>query len=196
MTRLFKKIKLWFKRDQNKTNIYHPDFDGKIERAFESGGVTYYRFTRESAMPWGRYMIMQDFLDAQKLRITLPLLKKYMETLKKVLNGSKGVIELSKAFQVIGQIESRIELAFETETTLKLASILFFDDTEDLYKYDAGHNNRKIAAWKEAKATDFFYVMPMIEFLGLSDSSPADLVTFMEAQRGIIEDLNSGMPEQ
>lgn len=189
------KIKKFFKRNVNKTNIYHPDFEDKIETSFVAGGKQYYRFTRESVMPWGRYMIMQDYLAAQALRLTPELLKKYMANLKKVLNGSKGVIELGNAFKIVGQIESRLELAFETETTYKLASVLFFDDSEDLYKYDKAYNDKKIAAWKEAKSVDFFYTMPMSGFLGLSDSSPADLRTFMGAQKGIIEDLNFGTPE-
>jgi len=140
---------------------------------------------------------MQTFHKEQNLRITLELLGKYLSNLKKVLNGSKGVIELGLAFQIISQIESRTALAFETDTTYRLASLIYFDDTEDLYTYDKAYNDeKKIPAWKEARSVDFFYTRPMTELLGLSDSLPADLLTFMDQQKMILEALNSGMPEQ
>jgi hypothetical protein len=193
---LLRRIKKFLFRNVDKTNLYHPDFDDKIETAFSSRGKQYYRFTRETIMPWGRYMIMQDYIAAQTLRINPVLLKKYMENLTKVLNGNKGVIELGNAFKIIGQIQSRLELAFETETTLRLASVIFFDDTEDLYLYNKAYNDQKIAAWKEDKCVDFFYMMPMSELLGLKDSSPADLRIFMALQKGITEDLNYETQEQ
>ena len=194
---LLTRLKTWFKRDQHRHNIYHPDFQDSIEAAFVVNGVQYYRFSRETSIPWGRYMFMQTFHKEQNLRITLELLGKYLSNLKKVLNGSKGVIELGLAFQIISQIESRTALAFETDTTYRLASLIYFDDTEDLYTYDKAYNDeKKIPAWKEARSVDFFYTRPMTELLGLSDSLPADLLTFMDQQKMILEALNSGMPEQ
>lgn len=193
---LLNKVKKYFKQDKTKTNIYHPEFDGKIDKAFIANGKQYYCFNKDLNMPWGRYMFQQTFLYEQNLRLEVSLLDKYMENLTKVLNGNKGVIELGKAFQIIGQIQSRCKLAFEVDTTYRLASAIYFDDSEDLYTYDKHYNDTKIAAWKEAKMVDFFYMMPMKEFLNLSDSSPADLVTFMERQKEILEGLTLEMYEQ
>lgn len=200
---LLNKIKKFIKRDKDVTNLYHPNFEGQIEKATKSDGehlkvkgINYYRFGKETSIPWGRYMYMQTFLHEQNLRLDVSILKKYMENLTKVLNGNKGVIELGKAFQIVSQVQSRCELAFEVETTYRLASILYFDDTEDLYTYDKVYNDRKIASWKEAKTVDFFYMMPMSGFLNLSDSSPADLLTFMDQQKEIIEGLTLEMQER
>ncbi len=186
-----------FKKKPIVTNIHHPDFEGKIEEAFRANGKQYYRFNKELNMPWGRYMYLQTFLYEQNLRIEASMLKKYMENLTKILNGNKGVIELGKAFQIIGQILSRCELAFEVDTTYRLASVIYFDENENLYEYDKEYNDtNKIAAWKEAKTVDFFYIQPMKEFLNLSDSLPQDLVTFMEQQKRILEGLILETPEQ
>lgn len=191
------------KKNPELKNVTHPDFIDKVEKAvkpdgelFKVDGVQYYRFLKELNMPWGRYMYQQTFLYEQNLRLECSLLKKYMESLTKILNGNKGVIELGKAFQIIGQIQSRCELAFEVDTTYRLASVIYFDETEDLYTYDKAHNDAKIAAWKEAKTVDFFYMMPMKEFLNLSDSLPQDLVTFMDQQKKILEGLIYEMPGQ
>lgn len=189
------KIKNFFNKKPKINTVHSEDFADKVEKAFVIGGIQYYRFVQETNMPWGRYMYLQTFLYEQNLRIDVVSLKEYMSRLIKVLNGTKGTIELYKAFQIIGQISSRCELAFEVDTTYRLAAVIYFDETEDLYGYNKPHNDKKIAAWKEAKATDFFYTMPMKEFLGLSDSSPQDLLTFMETQKEILDDLTSETPE-
>jgi hypothetical protein len=191
MTLLFK-IKRFFKRNKDIKNVYHPDLDGKIEPAFRANGKQYYRFVKEVEMYWGRYMFLNTYLYEQNLRITPDMLGTYMDKLVKVLNGSKGVIELGKAFQIISQIQSRCELAFEVDTTYRLASVLYFDDTEDLWLYDKKYNDGKIAAWKEARLVDFFYLKPMTEFLNLNSFSQADLKIYMEQQKEILEGLTYG----
>lgn len=186
----------FFKKKSTVTNMHHPDFEGKIEPAVNKDGVQltvkgvkYYRFKRETNMPWGRYMFQQTFLKSAELRITLTDLKEYMSRLRKASTIQKGSINLEEIYKIISQIESRCELAFEVETTYKLASVLYFDETEDLYSYDLGHNQNKVESWKEARTTDFFYMMPMNEFLNLNDSSPEDLLTFMDTQKQILEGL-------
>jgi hypothetical protein len=194
---LLSRIKKYFKRDQNKTNLYHPDFEDQTEMAFEAGGKQYYRFGKETSMRWGRYMYLQTFLHEQSLRLDLPLLKRYMENIIKALTpGKSGIVEIHKVYQIVSQVQSRCELAFEVETTYRLASILYFDDTEDLYSYDKAYNDKKISSWKEARTVDFFYTLPMTEFLNLNDLSPADLLTFMDRQREILEVLTPEMPAQ
>jgi len=183
------RLKRLFKRDNEVMNIYHKELDGKTEPAFKADGVQYYRFVKDIEMYWGRYMFMQTFLYEQNLRMTVELLEKYMDKMEKALNPVKGVIELGKVYQVIGQIKSRCALGFEVETTYRLASILYFDDTEDLHTYDKPYNDKKIESWRGAKMVDFFYHKPMTEFLNLSHLLPADLQTFMEQQKGILEDL-------
>jgi hypothetical protein len=183
-------------------NVYHPDFAANVEKAtdekgkpFIVNGKQYYRFVKETNMKWGRYMYLQTFLHEQGLRLDTELLGGYMNLMEKALNGSinKG-IELGQCFKIIGQIRSRLELAFEAETTYRLASVIYFDDTEDLYGYDKSYNDKKIAAWKEAKCVDFFYTRPMSELLGLSDLSPQDLVTYMEDQKRLLDDLTIETP--
>jgi len=196
-TNLFKRKP---KQDLTRTNIYHPDFIDRIEIAkrengtiLQVNGIIYHRFNKETSMPWGRYMYLQTFLKSAELRMNLEDLTEYMKRLRKASTIQKGSINLEEIYKIISQIESRCELEFETETTYKLASVLYFDDTEDLYSYDLAYNQKKIAAWKEARTTDFFYMMPMEEFLNLNGSSPQDLLTFMDVQKKILEGLTSEM---
>jgi hypothetical protein len=171
-------------------NIYHPDFYDAVEPAFKAAGKQYYRFRKETSIPWGRYMFMQTFLKEQELRMDLKTLHEYVTRMKHAVNGSvaKG-IDLITVIKTLTQMESRIELAFEVDTTYRLASVMFFDDQEDLYTYDKAHNDKKIQTWKECRAVDFFYTMPMSELLGLNNSSPEGLRQFIDSQVEILRDL-------
>jgi hypothetical protein len=115
--------------------------------------------------------------------------------MKYAIQGTPGKVDFITLIRTIGQMESRIELGFEAETTYRLASVHYFDDTEDLYTYDKTHNDVKIALWKEAKAVDFFYTRPMSELLGLINSSPEDLQTFIEQQTALLKELTIETPE-
>jgi hypothetical protein len=183
------------KKNPDFFNVHHPDFCESVEPAFTVNGVTYYRFIKETSIPWGRYMFMQTFLIEQELRMNLNQLNGYVQKLKYAIQGKPGTLDVITMVRVIGQMESRVELAFEVDTTYRLASVMYFDDTEDLYTYDKTHNDVKIALWKEAKAVDFFYTRPMSELLGLINSSPEDLQTFIEQQTALLKELTIETPE-
>lgn len=177
-------------------NIYHPDFYDLVEPAFKVNGKQYYRFVRDTSIPWGRYMYLQTFLYEQSLRMDLDTLNGYIQRMKLAINGSvqKG-IDLITVIKTLTQMESRVELAFEVDTTYRLASVMYFDDQEDLYTYDKPHNDKKIQTWKEAKVVDFFYTRPMSELLNLTGSSPEDLVKFIEGQTALLKDLTTETAE-
>src|SRR5690606_802203 len=177
------------------TNVHHPEFSESVEPAFKVGNTQYYRFIKETTMPWGRYMFLQTFLHAQELRIDTDLLKGYIQLMKKAINGNlKQGIDLGLVFKIVSQLESRTELEFEAETTYRLASVMYFDQNENLYEYDRAYNDKKIATWKEARTVDFFYTRPMSELLGLSDLSPEDLQRFIDQQTELLKDLTIEMP--
>jgi len=191
------KVKSVFrKKTSDKFNVYHPEFEQAVEPAFKSEGIQYYRFQSEAQMPMGRYMVMQTLLHAQDLRMDHELLMGYILNMKKAVNGSlKTGINLTEVIRILTQMESRMVQAFEVGTTYALASVIYFDDTEDLYSYDKEHNKKKVAAWKEARMVDFFYTRPMKELLGLSDTSPQDLQQYIDQQSELMATLTSETPE-
>lgn len=188
-------FKKWFQKQEpieELHNVHHPDFQLNVEPAFKAAGKQYYRFRKETSIPWGRYMFLQTFLKEQELRMDLDTLHEYVRRMKLALNGSisKGV-DLITAIKTLTQMESRIELAFEVDTTYRLASVMYFDETEDLYTYDKPHNDKKIETWKESRVVDFFYTRPMAELIGLSSSSPEDLQTFIDGQMELLRILTA-----
>lgn len=165
-------------------NMYHPDFANKTEFAFEANGKKYYNFKRDTDMRYGRYIVMQTFLQEYYLRIDLETLKKDIQKLKSwlnpTINNGKGQLELGKSLELLSIMEQRANIAFEPDTVYRLASCLYFDDQEILIDYDRHHNEKKIAAWKEAKTTDFFFNKLFQDVTQLMVTSRDALISYLE----------------
>lgn len=175
-------------------NVNHPDIENNIEVAFKVKGKTYYRFKDDFRMPVGRYKYVYAFSKEVEMRMDLDTLKEYVRELKRCLNGEKKVIDLEGAFKIVFSLETRVNLAFEPDTVRRLASVAYFDSTEDLSTYDQKHGNDKIAFWKKNNVTDFFLTRPINELLGLTDTSITSLEEYLATAEGILQDLNLELP--
>lgn len=182
-------LKFWKKNKKNpKTfNIYHEDFSDKVEPAtdnngkhFEVDGVKYYRFKQETFMPYGRYKMLEMFIKQVDLRMTPQILSGFIDKIEKNISGEKGQVNLTKVYEAIMSIKARLALTFEIETVYSYASVVYFDDTENLYDYDKKTNDAKIARWREANTIDFFYIRPMSELFGLKSISKQDLEAYIK----------------
>lgn len=180
-------------------NIHHPDLRDKIEFAFECGPALnkrkFYRMksdendTNEFRLPTGRYKWIDAFLAEVNLRMTAGMLQTYLSELEKHLDGGKGVINLSKAFQVIYAMRTRINLGFDPHLVKTLASIVYFDESEDLSDYDKTYCDKKIKYWESYDCYDFFLTRPIAELCNLNGSSVTALKTYIQTAEQLIKDL-------
>lgn len=177
-------------------NIHHPDVADRIELAFACGPALrkrkFYRMkadvdqTNEFRLPTGRYKWVDAFLAQVNLRMSAPTLSAYMGDLKKALNGGKGEVRLDKAFHTIFCIESRLNLGFDPNLVKTLASIVYFDETEDLSDYDKAYCDKKIKFWEQYDCYDFFLTRPIAELCNLNGSSVTALKTYIRTAEEIL----------
>src|SRR5690606_15589390 len=120
-------------------NVHHPDNANIVEVAFKVKGKTYYRFVDDFRMPVGRYKYVYAYSKEVEMRMDIDTLKTYVLELKRCLTGEKKIIDMEGAWKIIFSLETRVNLAFEPETVRRLASVVYFDDTEDLSTYDQKH---------------------------------------------------------
>jgi hypothetical protein len=175
-------------------NIHHPELSDKIEPAFKSAGVQYYNFTKDTQIRTGRYMILQNFLQEVYFRMSLERLKLYLDKITGNLNGTQGVINIGNALELLTQMKHLTDMAFEPDTVYRLASVIYFDDNEDLRTWDKGINDKKIKAWKENATLDFFYGRPFQELTGLKNISETDLRRYLERWEELKEKYSSVIP--
>jgi hypothetical protein len=165
-------------------NIYNPAYEGKIDFNFEANGVKYYSFKSDTDARYGRYVILQTYLQEYYLRTDLDTLKSNIKSLKKFLNPTlkdgKGQLEIGRACELLDIMEQQAEIAFEPETVYRLASCLYFDDKEIISGYDRVHNEKKIASWKEANTVDFFFDKLFQELTNLRVTSKEGLLSYLE----------------
>lgn len=183
-------------QDNTRMTIYHPKIKGLVEEAFKANGVQYYCFKQESEGRYKRYIVMQAFLQEYYLRIDLATLKANIQQLDKWLNppiSKEGVgqLQLGRALELLDVMRQRAEIAFEPDTVYRLASCLYFDDTEDVSNYDKDHNEKKIASWKEANIVDFFFHRLFKELTGLTVSSRTDLANYLQEVPNLLGSLRS-----
>lgn len=192
-------LKFWKKKRSVKTfNIYHEEFADKVEPAtdkdgkqLEVGGIKYYRFKQDTSMPYSRYKMLTMFIKMVDLRMTPQVLSGFIDKIENNISGEKGQINLTKVWEALMAMKARLALTFETETVYNYASVVYFDDTENLYEYDKKINDAKIVRWREANTIDFFYMRPMSELLGLSSISKQDLENYIN----IIEEITNPTSE-
>lgn len=180
------------KKNPKTFNIYHEDFADKVEPAldndgkqFELDGIKYYRFKTDTYMPYGRYKMQTMFIKQVDLNMTPKILSGFIEKIEHNISGEKGQVNLTKVYETIMAIKARLALTFEIETVYSYASVVYFDDTENLYEYDKKHNDQKITRWREANTIDFFYMRPMSELFGLKNISRTDLEAYIKVIREV-----------
>lgn len=160
-------------------NLHNPEYHGMIEPAFEAGGVQYHCFKKDSEMRYGRYIFMQDFLQETQLRMSLDQAKKDNAVMTAWLDGSKGQINIGKVLEILSIHRQQFDLAFEPDTVFRLASCLYFDESEDLRTWDKKYNEAKIQRWKESHTVDFFFHKLFQELSGLRVSSKTALQSYL-----------------
>jgi len=188
-------------------NIHHPDVADKIELAFECGPLLfkrkYYRFkaaedaTAEFEHRTGRYFWIEAFLRQSARKMDDKLIKQFLEDLKRNLSGERGVINLGNAFKIIHTMEAYTNLAFEPELAKRLASVVYFDESEDLRTYDRAHGEQKIKFWERYdKQLSFFLSSPIAELINVRGISVAALTKYIQEREEIIRDLTLATPTQ
>jgi hypothetical protein len=176
-------------------NLHHPEIAHMIEPSIKAGGKQFYKFKEEFRIPAGRYKYIYASLKENDLRMSLDTLKEYVDAFKKVLSGGgkKNTISLEDLWKLVLNLESRISLGFDPQAVERLASIVHFDESEDLSTFDRKYGADKVELWKREGVTDFFLTKPIGDLLNLSDTSLTSLQDYIKTSLEIIEELDLGL---
>ena len=86
-------------------------------------------------------------------------------------------------------LERGTNLAFNIETIKRLASVVYFDETENLMLFDSEYGQKKVKEWEMHDFIGFFLQTPIKELLQLEGISETSLRNFMESQSQVLRDL-------
>ena len=157
----------------------------RIEYAFTCGGTKYYRFADITNLPYERGLMAMHTYNEVQMRCDRAFLVRYADTIDKLLHEQKiDIFKIQKLNEVLKQ---RLTLVAETDLMYKLASIVYFDKSENPAVYEPAYAEKKIAKWRKDKGVhDFFMQKPLLELMPFSQSANTDLDTYS----AMIEELN------
>lgn len=151
----------------------------RIEYAFTCGGTKYYRFADITNLPYERGLMALHTYNEVQMRCDRAFLVRYADAIDKLLHEQKiDIFKIQKLNEVLKQ---RLELVAETDLMYKLASIVYFDKSENPAVYEPAYAEKKIAKWRKDKGVhDFFMQKPLLELMPFSQSVTTDLDTYSE----------------
>lgn len=151
----------------------------RIEYAFTCGGTKYYRFADITNLPYERGLMAMHTYNEVQMRCDRNFLVRYADTIDKLLHEQKiDIFKIQKLNEVLKQ---RLTLVAETDLMYKLASIVYFDKSENPAVYEPAYAEKKIAKWRKDKGVhDFFMQKPLLELMPFSQSANTDLDIYSE----------------
>lgn len=136
----------------------------RIEYAFTSGGTQYYRYADITNLPYDRGLTAIQVYNEVEMRCSVDLLKAFTQAIDDVLMAKEINIYAIKQLNDI--IKQRLQFSVDVELLYKLASVCFFDKTENPRVYDQQYAEKKIAKWRKDKGVaDFFSQKPLKELM-------------------------------
>jgi len=128
----------------------------KITEAFQLGGTTYYMFDQTAEVPTGRILAALAIYSEMEMKVDKEYLELHTKAMEKLLSDPKKINVMYIA-QLNLNLKERLELMPLPDFVYKLASVIFFDETESPYSYSFEYNAMKIEQWKKSGETlDFF----------------------------------------
>jgi len=158
----------------------------KVIEAFTFAGKKYYTLDNIFELPTGRGFMALTYYDELQMRASREYLIKHCKAVDILLSDPKK-IDIGSLAIIHRNLKDRLELLPIPEHVYKLASVIFFDDSESPYTYDMTYNQKKIAKWKEEPdVLAFFLQVPMKNLLPYSKFPVSDIQKFSE----LVEELD------
>ena len=192
-----------FNRRNNNGSLF-PELKGehRVNPAFELNGVQYYEFDDAFSMCAGRAYSARDFYTELTMKVDRDYLKLHddavqerLERVKKNMVAKDGNLDLNEAFQAIHEIQvlhkqlrERCDMIVDPQMVLKMASVVYFDESENPLSYDYKYNlEHKIPQFAKHGGMDFFLSKPINQLMPFGDISKTDFQNYMKVRVKIAE---------
>lgn len=158
--------------------------------AFRHNGTVYYHFVDSFKMPAGRAICALAVYEELRMRCTADYLRLHIEATRQLLNPANGKIRLTELAIINNNLQERLNLAPFPDHIYKLASVVFFDDTESPFSYDFVYNQKKIAEWKkDGEILNFFLTMQFSDLMPFGSMSKEHVQNYF-ATTGLIDQIH------
>lgn len=156
-----------------------------VEYAFTCGGIDYYQHSDEMNMPFRRALKALTFYKELDMNCDRLYLESHIRAMDNLFSGKKiGLDELARMKRLNEQLKERVQWVLIDDHVYKIASVRFFDRSENPNDYDYRYNEKKIAHWKQHEgANDFFLREPIARLVPFLKSVPIDVESYSAVAR-------------
>ena len=159
----------------------------KLVKAFFYQGKTYWMFEDIATIPSIRGLQAMDYYDEFNMRCTKEYLTYWTDAAEKILTDNKK-IKLVDLGILVKHLQERLKMIPVSDHIYKIASVVFFDESENPYHYDRDYNKKKMESWKKDPAVlGFFLQTPLSNLIPYLDSQGTSLQTYS----GVVKELNT-----
>lgn len=138
--------------------------------AFRHNGKVYYHFQDSFKIPAGRTLCALAIYEELRMRCNREYLEKHIKATEIILSDPKK-INIQAIALMNANLKERLALVPFPDHIYKLASVTFFDETENPASYDFVYNKKKIEEWKKDPALlDFFLQTQFQDLIPFSNS--------------------------
>ena len=156
-----------------------------IVMAFNDGTEDLFKFTDDFNIPSERGFAALHHYEKLMRRADDKFLKTHTEAIDKIYEAP-NVVKIGEAKRLNNDLKERLNMFFPPNLIWDLASVLFFDKSENPYSYDQVYAEKKIERWKKHKVIyDFFLLQPLQSFIPQSGLSKADLHNILKVANQI-----------
>jgi hypothetical protein len=143
-----------------------PQSQQVIEYAFTAGGIDYYQHVDEMNMPYRRALKALSIYKELDMKCDRYYLDQHLAAVDSLLNGAKfGAQELLSLQRLNDQLRERTQWIVLADHVYKLASVRYFDITENPDDYDWKYAAQKINHWKASMEVDDFFLSGPVQRL-------------------------------
>jgi hypothetical protein len=163
-----------------------------IECKFICNGIPFFHFTDAFNIPCEKAMDALRIYQEFKNRIDEVFLKAHCKAKDNLY--AKNPINVFDMKKLDDQLKERLEMALPPSRIIEnMASVYYFDESENPYKFDQAYGKKKVEMWKaadkEGKITDtsgqvepldFFLSMPISKLIPSFDLSNIDFQSYLK----------------
>ena len=161
------------------------DRHDQIEFAFTSGGVKYFRFSAEVNIPFQRAIAARDILTEELWQVSPAVLQSWNEALIQLVMNQRTPAD-KKLYEIgimANRLKEQLTMSFSLTRTIKLASVLYFDESENPLDYQFPYNQTKMKHWMAHNdIPGFFLNLPDSEFIPSLPELSKNFPTYLEAE--------------
>lgn len=134
--------------------------------AFSVGGVDYKEFDTIANIPYKRALKFFSIYDELSMKTDAFYLHAHVKAVDKLLSGKVGLKEISAILTLNNQLKERLTWVHSEDLVYKLASVVFFDNSENPDDWEWSYASKKIEHWKKHEsALAFFLHEPIVRLL-------------------------------